>query len=67
MQSDDGFHVMAYDVPPECARGAGDTPFVAVPGNDATTLTRYWEGLAVGASIVQQLASAGLGFVCTST
>ncbi|TYQ19588.1 UNVERIFIED_ORG: PhnB protein [Zoogloea ramigera] len=60
VQSDDGFHVMAYDVPPERAWSAGDTPFfVAVTGNDATTLTRYWEGLTVGASIVHPLAPAG--------
>ena len=32
---------------------------MCIRDSDATTLTRYWEGLTVGASIVHPLAPAG--------
>jgi PhnB protein len=60
VQSEDGFHLMAYDVPPERAWNPGETPFfVAVNGNDATMLTGYWNGLAADATIIAPLAPAG--------
>lgn len=60
VRSEDGFHVMAYDAPPERAWHPGEAPFfVAINGNDATTLTAYWEGLAAGGAIIEPLAPAG--------
>ncbi|ESQ81774.1 hypothetical protein AEAC466_20340 [Asticcacaulis sp. AC466] len=60
VQSEDGFHVMAYDVPPERAWNAGEAPFfVAVNGTDAPTLTGYWDRLAEGATLIQPLAPSG--------
>lgn len=60
VQSEDGFHLMAYDVPPERAWHPGEAPFfVAITGNDASTLSAYWEGLTIGATIIQPLAPAG--------
>lgn len=60
VQSEDGFHIMAYDVPLDRAWNPGETPlFVAVNGTDATTLTGYWDALAVDATIIHPLAPAG--------
>jgi PhnB protein len=60
VQSDDGFHVMAYDA-------IGDTPwdrgvnsvFVSVRGTSADEITSYWKALSEGATIVQDLAPSG--------
>lgn len=58
--SPDGFHIMAYDVPSGMAWNAGEIPvFVSVRGDDAAEITRYWEKLSDGATIVQPLAPAG--------
>ena len=56
----DGFHIMAYDVPSTTAWDPGTIPvFVSVRGDDANQLTRYWEKLSEGASIVQPLGPSG--------
>lgn len=60
VQADNGFHVMAYDVPGNLSYDAGDKPvFVSVRGNDAEEITTYWKALTDGATVVQDLAPAG--------
>ncbi|MDO7882716.1 VOC family protein [Salinibacterium soli] len=57
--SEEGFRVMAYDVPSHTAYEAGVIPvFVSVRGTDATELTRYFEGLAEGGEVVVPIAPA---------
>jgi PhnB protein len=57
--SEEGFHVMAYDVPATTAHDRGTIPvFVSVRGNDSDEITRYWEALAEGSEIVAPLAPA---------
>ncbi|TQL02599.1 VOC family protein [Cellulomonas sp. SLBN-39] len=58
--SDAGFRVMAYDVPSGRAHARGEDPFfVSVRGDDADEITRYWQALAAGGTVVQPLAPAG--------
>ncbi len=57
---DSGFRVMAYDVPGRLPWEQGrDAFFVSVRGTSAEEVTRYWEGLSEGATVVQELAPAG--------
>lgn len=58
--ADNGFRVMAYDVPSRMAWNAGEIPFfVSVRGNDPDEITGFWGKLSDGATIVQPLAPAG--------
>ena len=58
--SDQGFRVMAYDVPSALSYGPGDKPvFVSVRGDSADEITGYWNKLKEGATIVQPLEPAG--------
>ncbi|KKC36637.1 glyoxalase/bleomycin resistance protein/dioxygenase [Devosia epidermidihirudinis] len=58
--SPDGFRIMAYDVPSSMDWNPGTIPvFVSVRGADAAEITRYWEKLIDGATIVQPLAPSG--------
>ena len=60
VRADNGFHVMAYDVPAALSYDAGDKPvFVSVRGTDAEEITTYWKALSSGATIVQDLAPSG--------
>jgi PhnB protein len=60
VQSEDGFHVMAYDVPAAKAYEPGTEPvFVSVRGTDEEELRRYWEGLAKDATIKAPLEPSG--------
>lgn len=60
VQAENGFHVMAYDVREQQSYAAGDRAFfVSVRGADADEVTRYWQGLSDGATIVQDLAPSG--------
>ena len=60
VQADNGFHVMAYDVPGALPYEPGVNPvFVSVRGTDADEITAYWKGLSEGATIVLDLAPAG--------
>ena len=60
VRSDDGFQVMAYDVPVRLPYEQGVNPvFVSVHGTDADEITAYWKGLCEGATVVQELAPAG--------
>jgi PhnB protein len=54
---DNGFHVMAYDVPSRIPWNQGQNSyFVSVRGKSADEITSYWKGLSEGATIVQDLA-----------
>lgn len=73
LESADGFRVMAYDVPlqpgsPEPARGStrreggatltDQSCFVSVRGGTLDEVRGYWTALAVGASLVEDLAAS---------
>lgn len=57
--SEDGFHVMAMDVPTSRDWDPGTIPvFVSVRGDDADRIRAYWDGLSTGATILQPLGPA---------
>lgn len=57
--SDAGFRVMAYDVPSSAAWDPGVIPvYVSVRGADSAEISRYWEKLADGSTVVAPLAPA---------
>jgi PhnB protein len=58
--AESGFRVMAYDVPSRTPWNPGEIPFfVSVRGNAADEITRYWEKLSEGATVLQPLAPSG--------
>ena len=58
--AENGFHVMAFDVPASQSYDAGDKPvYVSIRGTDHDEITGYWKGLSDGATIVQDLAPSG--------
>jgi PhnB protein len=60
VQADNGFHVMAYDVPGSRSYSPGDKPvFVSVRGKDGAEITGFWKGLSEGATVVQDLGPSG--------
>jgi PhnB protein len=57
--ADNGFHIMAYDVPSAKAWNPGEIPyFVSVRGCDANEISGLWERLGDGSTIIQPLAPA---------
>jgi PhnB protein len=73
LETDEGFRIMAYDIPGQSggsAASAGSTRrengttstdqpfFVSVRGATLTEIESYWTKLAVGASIVEPLAAS---------
>ena len=57
--ADNGFHVMAYDVPSATSYDPGDKPFfLSLRGETADEVTTLWEKLADGANVVVPLAPA---------
>lgn len=57
--SDEGFRVMAYDVPAHTAYEPGVIPlFVSVRSADAEEISRYWKRLVEGSTVVVPLAEA---------
>lgn len=57
--ADNGFRIMAYDVPAATPWNQGENAFfVAVGGDSAEAVSAYWDKLADGAAIVQPLAPA---------
>ncbi|WP_030144826.1 VOC family protein [Spirillospora albida] len=57
--ADNGFRVMAYDVPSTLPWNQGQNAFfVSVRGGDAEEITGYWEKLSDGATILCPLAPA---------
>lgn len=58
--SDDGFHVMAYDVPSSKDWNPGTIPFfVSLRITDADVLTQRWEKLIEGGTVISPLAPSG--------
>ena len=58
--ADNGFHVMAYDVPSAMPWDQGKNAFfVSVRGESAEEITAAWAKLADGATVVVDLAPAG--------
>ncbi|XVS66496.1 VOC family protein [Actinosynnema sp. CA-299493] len=57
---ENGFHVMAYDVPSRLAYDQGENSFfVSVRGGTVEEVTGCWERLADGATVVVPLGPAG--------
>jgi PhnB protein len=57
---DNGFRIMAYDVPSRLSWNAGEIPvFVSVRGDAADEVTGFWEKLSDGATVMQPLGPAG--------
>ncbi|MFH9619028.1 VOC family protein [Streptomyces pratensis] len=57
--ADNGFRVMAYDVPSRMPWQQGENAvFVSVRGDDSDEITALWGRLAVGATVVQPLEPA---------
>ena len=57
---ENGFRVMAYDVPSRMAWDEGKNAFfVSIRGNSAPELTGLWDKLSAGATVSQPLASSG--------
>lgn len=58
--AENGFRIMAYDVPSRLGWNPGEIPmFLSLRGTDAGELTGYWQKLGVDATILQPLAPAG--------
>jgi PhnB protein len=58
--SEDGFHVMAYDVPSAISYDQGQIPFfVSVRGTTADEISGYWDKLSAHGTIKAPLAPAG--------
>ena len=56
---DNGFHVMAYDVPSQLPWSRGEDPFfVSVRGDDADEISALWEKLSEGSRVVRPLEAA---------
>ncbi|MFC9241795.1 VOC family protein [Streptomyces decoyicus] len=56
---DDGFHVMAYDVPSQLPWNQGENPFfVSVRGDDADEISALWQKLSVGSTVLRPLEAA---------
>ena len=57
--AENGFRIMAYDVPGAMAWDAGINPFfVSVRGRDAEVLSAFWAKLSAGSTVVVPLAKA---------
>lgn len=57
--ADNGFRVMAYDVPSRMPWNQGENAFfVLLRGETSQEISAYWEKLSNGATIVQELAPA---------
>lgn len=57
--ADNGFRVMAYDVPSGKPWDQGENAFfLSLRGDTAEEVTAYWDGLAEGATVLQPLSPA---------
>jgi len=56
-----GMTLMGADVPAQMDFAPGNTFYVSLSGDDATELTRYWEGLSESAKIDEPLTAAPWG------
>jgi len=58
--AENGFRIMAYDVPRRLAWSAGEIPFfVSARGGDAAEVRVYWDKLVEGAAVIQPIGPAG--------
>ncbi|WP_030405511.1 VOC family protein [Streptomyces albus] len=56
---DNGFHIMAYDVPSDLPWDPGTDPFfVSVRGDDADEISALWQKLAQGSTVRRPLEPA---------
>ncbi|MFE2147454.1 VOC family protein, partial [Streptomyces sp. NPDC059456] len=56
---DNGFHVMAYDVPTQLPWNQGQNPFfVSVRGEDAEEISALWQKLSQGSTVTRPLEAA---------
>jgi PhnB protein len=56
---DNGFHVMAYDVPSHLPWDQGTSPFfVSVRGDETDEISALWQKLVAGSTVVQPLGSS---------
>lgn len=59
VEAENGFRIMAYDVPSRLGYAPGEIPFfVSLRGTDAGELNALWEKLAGGATIIQPIGPA---------
>lgn len=59
VQAENGFHVMAYDVPAPMGFDRGENSFfVSVRGETVAEVTDYWERLSDGAAVVVPMGPA---------
>ncbi|WP_194814174.1 VOC family protein [Nocardia sp. XZ_19_385] len=60
VRADNGFHVMAYDVPTPLPYDQGENSFfVSLRGETVEEVTAYWNQLAADATVVIPLGPAG--------
>ncbi|MBP0495787.1 VOC family protein [Roseomonas sp. SG15] len=58
--AEDGFHVMAYDVPSAVSWDPGTIPvFVSVQGGDAEGISRCWKRLVEDGTVVRPIGPSG--------
>ena len=57
----DGLVLMGSDTPPRMGYKPGDNYSVSLSGDDEALLTRYWNGLAEGATVTMPLGPAVWG------
>lgn len=58
---EDGIRLMASDAPTGMPVPDASTISLALSGDDAEVLTRWWEGLAAGATVIEPLTPAPWG------
>ncbi|MGW7351789.1 VOC family protein [Streptomyces sp. NPDC054784] len=57
--ADNGFHVMAYDVPAQLSYDQGEKSFfVSVRGDGADEISELWKRLAEGSTVARELEAA---------
>jgi PhnB protein len=56
-----GLQLMGSDTPERMPYNPGDTVSISLSGDDAEALTRYWEALSDGATVLQPLVEAPWG------
>ncbi|WP_407542612.1 hypothetical protein [Deinococcus radiomollis] len=62
VKSSEGFHVIAYDVPAALPYDPGDKPvYISVRTESPDEITRYWNGLEAGSSVLVDLGPAPWG------
>ena len=55
LETDAGFTIMLADTPPGMSHNPGDNVSISLSGDDASTLTRYFDGLSAGGQVAVPL------------